>query len=98
MNRRKLNSLQGQLESMRRSSQRARALESLAKKLGRVQSKRGKEPVLESAAFSHLRPVSIPRHGGGRDISTGVKHIILSSLEEDIAEWEEKLDDGEQDS
>ncbi len=95
MNARKLGRLRSRLAEMRRSPQRARALESLARQLGRQRAKRGKEPMWESAGFG-LFPLAIPHHGG-RDLPVGTKNSILNQLEEDILAWEEELseeDDG----
>lgn len=89
MKARTLAKLRGELARMRRSPQRAADLESLAKRLGRKQVKRGKEPMWESTEFD-LFPLAIPHHGG-RDLATGTKNSVLSSLEEDLLAWEERL-------
>ncbi len=90
MDTRKLAKLKGELKSKRRSPQKAKDLESFAKKLGReLMGKRGKEPVWVSREF-RLPPVSIPHHGG-RDMAIGTKNAILDQLEEDILEWEQRL-------
>jgi hypothetical protein len=101
MTRRKLAKLRGEIVAMRRSPQKARALEALAERLGRAKVKRGKEPMWENGTFPHLPPLAIPHHGGGRDLATGTKNNILSQLEDDVIEWDDWLteqgDDGEED-
>lgn len=87
---RKLAKLKIELEGLRASPQKAAALQSLAKRLGRtLNTNRGKHPIWESA-FGHLYPLPIPDHGG-KDIPTGTKNRILDQLEEDIAAWDETL-------
>lgn len=77
---------------MRRASVNARALEGIAKQLGRREDNtRGKEPVWVNPELG-VFPLSIPRHGG-RDIPVGTKNSILDQLEEDILAWEERLED-----
>jgi hypothetical protein len=88
MNRKKLEKIRSEVSGLRRSQPKAKDLEAIAKALGRKEVKRGKEPTFASEAFPSLRPLSIPSHKG-RDLSTGVKHSILSQLEEDIATWDE---------
>ena len=91
----KLGKIKSRLAAMRISPQGARALERLARQLGRQPVKRGKEPMWESAKFS-LFPLSIPHHGG-RDLPVGTRNSILNQLEDDILAWEEELseeDDG----
>ena len=95
MNARKLGKLRSRLAAMRRSPQRATALESLARQLGRQRAKRGKEPMWEGKDLG-LFPLAIPHHGG-QDLAVGTKNRILDQLEEDILAWEERLseeDDG----
>jgi len=97
MDTRKLAKLKGELKSKRRSPQKAKDLESFAKKLGReLMGKRGKEPVWVSREFL-LPPVSIPHHGG-RDMAIGTKNAILDQLEEDILEWEQRLSGDDDDA
>lgn len=91
MNEKKLGKIRSQLASMRLAPQKARALESLARKLGRQPVKRGKEPMWESKEFD-LFPLSIPHHSS-RDLSPGTKNSILNQLEDDILAWEEQLSD-----
>jgi hypothetical protein len=102
MNRRKLEKLRRELESLRRSPAKAIAFQSLATRLGRRVVNRGKHPIWESVEFSGLFPLAIPDHGG-RDLSTGVRNSVLNQLEGDILAWDNKLseegdigeDDGE---
>jgi hypothetical protein len=96
MNRKKLDQLKRELEQMRRSPQNARALQGLAKRLGRKPVKRGKEPMWESREFADLYALSIPDHGG-KDLAIGTKNSILNQLEDDIFAWEERLEGEEND-
>lgn len=91
MKKKTLEKLRGELARMRRAPQRAADLERLARRLGRKKVKRGKEPMWESAEFE-LYPLAIPHHGG-RDLATGTKNSVLSSLEEDLLAWEERLNE-----
>jgi hypothetical protein len=94
MRRNALDKLRDELASLRRATVDARALESLAKRLGRKLVKRGKHPMWESKEFADLFPLSIPHHGG-KDIPSGTKRSILDQLEEDVLAWEEVLNDQE---
>ena len=76
--------------ALRRAPQKARALESLARKLGRKPVKRGKEPMWESTEFDELSPLSIPHHGG-RDLTKGTRNSILIQLDDDVIAWKERL-------
>ncbi len=67
-------------------------VESLARQLGRVRHKRGKEPIWVSALFPHLMPSSIPHHGGGR-LNRFTARAILDRLEEDLEALEEVQDE-----
>jgi hypothetical protein len=95
MNRRKLDKLRRELAALRRSPQRAAALERLARKLGRRLVKRGKEPMWESVEFDHLFALAIPHHGG-RDLAPKTQQSILDNLENDLFAWEERLGDDEE--
>jgi hypothetical protein len=100
MTRRKLDKLKRELAELRRSPQKAIALQSLARRLGRKPVKRGKEPMWESEAFGELFVLAIPDHGG-RDLPRGTRNSILDQLEEDIIAWEARLgeeDDGADDA
>jgi hypothetical protein len=86
----KLDKIKREIARLRRAPQKAAALESVAKRLGRKKVKRGKEPVWESE-LEELYPLSIPHHGGGRDLSVGTQRSILDSLEDDVLAWEERF-------
>ncbi len=76
---------------MRRSPQKASALESMAKRLGRKRVKRGKEPTWEHTELSGF-PLSIPHHGN-RDLPPGTRNSILNVFEDDVAAWEATFPD-----
>jgi hypothetical protein len=98
MTRNKLNKIRRKIEELRDSSAKANDIQRLAKQLGRVKIKRGKEPTWVSAEFGDaLRPLSIPDHGG-RDFAPGTKHAILNHLEDDVNAWDEKLTQQEKES
>ena len=90
MNHKKLAKLKREHETLRNSPQNARALESIARKLGRSISGNGKHPMWVSTQFN-LRPLSIPHHGG-RDIPNPTRNSILDQLEEDMICWDEYLE------
>lgn len=90
MKRRSLNKLRREIDALRRSPQKARALENVAKRLGRKRVKRGKEPTWESQEFAELYPLAVPHHGG-RDLAPGTKNSILDQLEDDLLAWEARL-------
>ncbi len=88
-----MTTLRKKVDSFRQSQPKAQNLQSLAKALGRTRDNRGKEPTWISE-FADLFPLSIPNHKG-RDIPTGTKNSILNQLEDDLAKWEETLDEWE---
>jgi hypothetical protein len=92
MNRKRLNKIKREIAQARRAPQKARQLEELAQRLGRKMVTRGKEPVWESQAFNDLFPLAIPRHGG-RDLAPGTQRSILDQLEDDVAAWDQVLED-----
>jgi hypothetical protein len=93
MNRQKLNKLRNRVEELRKKGGIGSSeLESLARALGRVKSKRGKEPNWINKIFPNLRPLSIPRHGS-KDLSRITANIILDQLEIDIEQFEEYIDE-----
>lgn len=96
MNRKKLQKIKAELAQRRRSPQKARELQSLAARLGRKVENRGKHPMWVSTEFDELYPLSIPDHSG-RDLSPGVRKIILNQLEDDILAWEERLSEEDED-
>lgn len=89
MHRKKLDKAKRLLTQLRRSPQKARDLEVLARLLGRKRVKRGKEPTWESIELT-VYPLTIPHHGG-QDVPIGTKNSILDQLEDDILTWEETL-------
>ena len=93
---RKLAKLKQELARFRRSQAKAADLESLARRLGRKQVRRGKEPTWESSEFNELFPLAIPHHGG-KDLAPGTRRNILDQLEEDVFAWEKRLDQDEDD-
>lgn len=91
MNRRKLNKIKQEVDGFRaRGGIKSSELESLARRLGRDRSIRGKEPTWVNKQFPYLRPLSIPHHGS-RDLNKYTAGGILDQLEEDIEQWEEVL-------
>lgn len=91
MDRKKLDRIKRSIEQARRSPQKARGLESIAKQLGREKVNRGKEPTWESP-LPGRPPLSIPHHGGGRDIPIGTRNSILDFLEDDVFVLQDILD------
>lgn len=87
----KLRKLRDDLHALRRAQPKARDLQSLAQRLGRARTQRGKHPMWESEPFPELRPLSIPDHKG-RDMPRGTKNSILDQLEEDLLAWEQRLE------
>lgn len=98
MDRKKLLKIKDELDAMRRSSVTAAEVQSLARRLGRRLSTRGKHPNWVSDEFDDLYPLSIPDHGGGRDLSPGVKKVVLNNLEWDVMAWEERIAQSEKSS
>ena len=100
MNRRRLSKIRQQIEAChKRGGIKSAELESLAKDLGRVKSKRGKEPTWVNEQFPELYPLSIPHHGS-HDLNRFTAGSILDQLENDLERWEEAMeleDDGEGD-
>lgn len=90
MDQKKLDRITLRIMQARRSPQKARDLESIAKQLGRTKVNRGKEPTWESE-LPGRPPLSIPHHGG-RDIATGTRNSILDFLEDDVLALQEILD------
>lgn len=94
---RKLAKLREDLLSARRSPQKARDLEAIAKALGRTKARRGKEPNWINLHFPLHPPVSIPHHGG-RDIPPGTRRSILDQLNDDLLAWESELENEDKES
>jgi hypothetical protein len=95
MDRNEIKKLKQQLAQMRRSPQKAKDIQSLAKSLGRSLFNRGKEPTWVSDVFPNVNPLSIPNHGA-KDFRPGTQKSMLNQLEEDIAAWELKLKDDDE--
>jgi hypothetical protein len=89
MNRGRLDRIKRLLGQARRSQQKARDLETLARMVGRRQDRRGKEPTWVHDELP-VHPLSIPHHGG-RDLRPGTRNSILNVLEDDVIAWEERL-------
>jgi hypothetical protein len=93
MDRRKLDKLRKQVEELRKKGGiKSSELESLARALGRVPFKRGKEPTWVNKTFLGLRPLSIPHHGS-KDLNRITANLILDQLEQDIEIFEECIDE-----
>jgi hypothetical protein len=88
----KLKRLKRKLEGMRQrvANLRSRELIGLAEALGRTRSNRGKEPTYVSSLLPNSKPISIPDHPGSLNKYTAGN--ILDSLEQDIFNLEELLD------
>jgi hypothetical protein len=83
---RKMKALHASLQ--RKGGVSASEVQELAVGLGRTKfTGRGKEPTWINASLTHLRPLSIPDHGGGKDLKVGTKNSILNQLQEDIDAW-----------
>ncbi len=96
MNRRNLNKIKRDLDSLRSTTPKASDLERIAKRLGRKLTPGGKHPMWESEEFGNLYALSIPHHGG-KDVLIRTKNSILDQLEDDIIAWEVRLDEEEND-
>jgi hypothetical protein len=93
MDRRKLDKLRKQVDELRKKGGiKSSELESLARALGRVPFKRGKEPTWVNKTFPDLRPLSIPHHGS-KDLNRITVNLILDQLEQDIEKFEECIDE-----
>jgi hypothetical protein len=94
MDRKKLDRLWQDVEAARRKPHRSGDLDDLARRCGRELRTGGKHPVWVCTEFPH-RPFPVPRHGN-RDISPGVKNVVLDLIEADLAAWEERIQKAEQ--
>jgi HicA toxin of bacterial toxin-antitoxin, len=93
MNREKLNKLRQKVEELRKKGGIGYSeLESLARALGRVPSKRGKHQTWVNKIFPDLRPLSIPRHGS-KDLNKYTASQILDQIELDIDNYEEFIEE-----
>jgi hypothetical protein len=92
MNKQRLDKLRQEIEGLRRRGGiKPAELESLAKGLGRIRSKRGKEPNWVSVPFPELYPVSIPHHGS-QDLGKFTARAIIDRLELDLERWAEEIE------
>ena len=87
MDRKKLDRLRTELETMRGSPQRGSDVANLAIKLGRKSVNRGKEPTYESPF--DIPVITIPNHD---PLKRGTQKSILNQLEDDFIAWEAKFD------
>jgi hypothetical protein len=102
MNRKRLAKIRLEVQALVRSPQGRKANEftSLAKRLGRERSKRGKEPTYvkqDDPKFTF--PLSIPDHPG--DLKIGTARSIAHQLLDDVdtwAQWLEQLEPLDSDS
>ena len=93
MDREKLDKLRKRVEELRKKGGIGYSeLESLARALGRVPSKRGKHQTWVNQTFDDLRPLSIPRHGS-KDLNKYTTNDILDQLELDIDKFEEIIEE-----
>lgn len=93
MNREKLDKLRKRVEELREKGGIGYSeLESLARSLGRVPSKRGKHQTWVNQIFDGLRPLSIPHHGS-KDLNRITAKSILDQLELDIEKFEELIEE-----
>jgi hypothetical protein len=93
MDREKLDKIRRRIEELRkRGGIGYSELESLARALGRVPSKRGKHQTWVNQTFDDLRPLSIPRHGS-KDLNKYTANDILDQLELDIDKFEELIEE-----
>jgi len=92
MDKGRLEKLRIRVEELRgRGGIKSAELESLAKALGRVPIKRGKEPTWVNPTFSDLRPLSIPRHGS-KELNRYTANAILDQLELDIEKIKDSIE------
>jgi hypothetical protein len=93
MNREKLDKLRKRVEEFRKKGGIGSSeLESLARALHRVPSKRGKHQTWVNQNFPDLRPLSIPHHGS-KDLNRITANNILDQLELDIDKFEELIEE-----
>ena len=93
MNREKLDKIRKLVEGLRNKGGIGYSeLESLARALGRVPSKRGKHQTWVNQTFDDLRPLSIPRHGS-KDLNKYTANNILDQLELDLDKFEELIEE-----
>jgi hypothetical protein len=95
MDRKKLDKLWQDLSAARNSPQKAGDLQDLARKAERRERTGGKHSSMWVTDHFPHRPFPIPTHGA-KDISIGVRNVVLNALEADAAAWEEVLEREEQ--
>jgi hypothetical protein len=93
MNREKLDKLRKRVEEFRKKGGIGSSeLETLARALGRVPSKRGKHQTWVHQTFPDLCPLSIPHHGS-KDLNRITANKILDQLEIDIDKFAELIEE-----
>ena len=93
MNREKLDKIRKLVEEFRKKGGiRSSELESLARALGRVPSKRGKHRTWVNQTFPDFRPLSIPHHGS-KDLNRITANNILDQFELDMDKFEELIEE-----
>lgn len=90
MNKQTLNRVQRRIDKLRNQDVSSEKLENIAKSLGRVRSKKGKEPNWVSTLLPGSRPIGIPHHG--KPVFRYTAGNILDDLEKDIFELYEQLE------
>ena len=94
MDRKKLDKLWRELGSAWNSPQTAGDLQRIARRAERRERVGGKhQSMWVTDHFAH-RPFPIPTHGN-KDVSIGVRNVVLNALEADAAAWEDFLGDSE---
>lgn len=89
MDRKALDKLRLEFETMRDVPQTGSAVASLAERLGRKRTNRGKEPTWESEL--NIPALTIPMHGP-KNLKRGTQKNIFIQLEDDFIAWEQKFD------
>ena len=95
MDRKKLDRLWLDLGAARNSPQKAGDLQDLARRAGRRERTGGKHSSMWVTDHFPHRAFPIPTHGN-KDVSIGVRNVVLNALEADAAAWEDVLERNEQ--
>jgi hypothetical protein len=95
MDRKKLAKLWRDLSAAWNSPQKAGSLQDLARRAERRERTGGKHQSMWVTDYFPHRPFPIPIHGN-KDVSIGVRNVVLSALEADAAAWEDVLERNEQ--
>jgi len=93
VNPRKLAEIRRDIEGLRQrpATIKGRELESIVTRLGRRPAGgRGKEPAWISDELPHRNPITIPRHGGNKDLRPKTARNIIEQCELDLDELEKK--------